>query len=79
MKIKSLSSCGSIHIYLASIGRGTGNTPLVRWSCFVQFLPTPQMRAIFGTFRFTSNLQIIKHLIEFKRVAGQLLYLKWVV
>jgi hypothetical protein len=66
-----------LNSYLFSIDRkGNRQHALVRWSCFVQFLPTPQMRAIFGTSRFTSNLQIIKHLIEFKRVAGQLLYLK---
>jgi hypothetical protein len=49
--------------------------PLIRRSCFVQFLPKPPLRVIFEVFRLTSNLQILRHLIVRGRVAGQLLYL----
>ena len=53
--------------------------PWEGWARFVQFLLTPHWEAIFCTIQLTANLQILKHLIGWKRVAEQLLYLMWVV
>jgi len=50
-----------------------------RGTRFVQFLPIPPWGAIFCTIQLTANRQILKHLIGWKRVAGQLLYLMWVL
>ena len=57
-----------------TIARGADHLIRITWTCFVQFLPMSQKMGIFDSFRFSPSLQISKHLIACRRVAGKLLY-----
>ena len=58
-----------------SIKVGSANEPRPGGrSCFVQFLPIPQLRGIFDAFRLIPNLHILEHLLGWQEVANQLLF-----
>jgi hypothetical protein len=72
---KQLRKSGSLFTSIETYQLENAHDALLSQARFVQFLPTPPWVAISFSFQLTANLQILKHLIGWKRVAEQLLYL----